>query len=233
MSNRADEQGSAAGLLWATIGLGVLLPTLHGEHGGAGVVYLLTACLAAAAGALVVPAYVTARRLRPEAARAAAALASAAAATIHFSVIAEHVEEWWLFGLFFAVAGLAQLAWALLVLSRPSRQLLLAGIAGNAAIALMWLVSRTAGLPLGPDAGQAEPFGRLDGLAAGFELVAVVAGALLLRSGTIRAGTVRIPRAVWPAAVAVFAMLALVLATSESAHEGMQHSVAGLRILAA
>lgn len=67
------------------------------------------------------------RRLPPpepvdgaQALRLAVAVASAGAATIHFAVIAQHLEEYWLFGSFFVGVAVLQLAWALLVVVRPS-----------------------------------------------------------------------------------------------------------------
>ena len=116
--------------------------------------------------------------------RLAVALASAGAATIHFAVAAQHFEEYWLFGLFFVGAAVLQLAWALLVLFHSSRAVYLAGAAGNAAVVAMWVVSRTTGLPLGPDPGEAEPVGLADTVATLFEVL-IAAGALLLASAAV------------------------------------------------
>jgi hypothetical protein len=68
----------------------------------------------------------------------------------------------------------------LLLLARPSRVLLAAGALGNAAIVVLWLVTRTIGIPLGPAAGSVESVGGLDILASGFEIVGLVAAALVL-----------------------------------------------------
>ena len=43
------------------------------------------------------------------------------AAAIHYAVIADHLEEWWAFGVFFAAIGVAQLLWAALVVASPHR----------------------------------------------------------------------------------------------------------------
>jgi hypothetical protein len=114
-----------------------------------------------------------------EALRLGIALASAGAATIHFAVIAQHLEEYWLFGSFFIAVAIAQLAWAMLVLFRPSPAVYLAGVVGNAAVAATWVVSRTTGLPLGPAPGEPEPVGMADSVATAFEVL-IAAGALLL-----------------------------------------------------
>lgn len=98
-----------------------------------------------------------------------AAFASAAAAGIHLAVAPEHFHEWWGFGAFFAISGVAQLTWAAL----PSSPLI--GIAGNAALVVLWTLSRTRGLPFGPDAGTPEAIGPVDLAAVVLELAAVAA----------------------------------------------------------
>jgi hypothetical protein len=114
------------------------------------------------------------------------ALLSGAAAIIHGAVIGQHLREFWLFGAFFAVAALAQLAWALLAIARPARRLWLAGAVGNAAVIVVWIVSRTVGLPLGEEAGRAEPVGFADALSTAYEVVLVVGSAALARSAITR-----------------------------------------------
>jgi hypothetical protein len=115
----------------------------------------------------------------------AVALASAGAAMIHFAVIAQHFEEYWLFGFFFVAVAILQLAWALVVLFLPSPRVYLVGFAGNAVVAATWIVSRTTGLPLGPESGEPEPVGVADAVATAFE-VWIAAGALLLLRMTAR-----------------------------------------------
>jgi hypothetical protein len=108
------------------------------------------------------------------------AIAGAAAAAIHFVVMPDHFEESVLYGTFFAVAATAQIVYSLMVLARPSRALLAAGMLGNVAIVALWLVTRTAGIPLGPAAGSVEPVGGLDVLAGGFEIVTALGAIALL-----------------------------------------------------
>ena len=98
-----------------------------------------------------------------------AAAASAAAAGIHFAVAPEHFQEWWGFGTFFVVSGTAQLAWA----SFPAKAWI--GIGGNALFIALWALSRTKGLPFGPDAGTPEAIGSIDVASVLLELTAVVA----------------------------------------------------------
>lgn len=51
---------------------------------------------------------------------------------------------------------MSQLVWALVAWSKPATLVLAAGVAANAGSAALWLVSRTAGPPFGPYAGQPE-----------------------------------------------------------------------------
>jgi len=93
----------------------------------------------------------------------AAAALSLLAALIHLWVMPEHFEEWWGYGAFFLAAAAAQIGYAPILLRWPSRPILLAGVAGNLAIVILWLVTRTAGIPLfGPHAGEVEAAGGLD-----------------------------------------------------------------------
>ena len=111
-----------------------------------------------------------------------AAALSLLAALVHLAVTPEHFEEWWGYGSFFLAAALVQALYAPLLLWRPSRPLLLAGVLGNSAIVLLYLVTRTLGVPLlGPGAGEVEGVGALDACATASEVVLVgVLGVLLL-----------------------------------------------------
>jgi hypothetical protein len=85
-----------------------------------------------------------------------AALASFGAATIHFAVVPAHWQEWMPAGLFFLSIALCQLIWARLVLARTTAPVLAAGILLNVGAIALWSMSRTAGAPFGPHAGEAE-----------------------------------------------------------------------------
>ena len=72
-------------------------------------------------------------------------------------VTTEHFEEWWGYGAFFLVAALAQALYAPLVVVWPTRIALLLGIGGNLTIVVLYLLTRTVGIPLfGPGAGEVE-----------------------------------------------------------------------------
>jgi len=143
--------------------------------------------------------------------RPALALLSMGAAVIHFVVIPGHWEEYWGQGLFFIVAAIAQLLWAVWVLVAPSRLIYLAGAAGNAAIVALWIVTRTAGVPAGPGAGEREAVEFADTLATVFEVLLVVGALVLAR--TVPARPIR-----WPAgALSAGVVLALVVAALTAA----------------
>src|SRR3954464_10407922 len=85
-----------------------------------------------------------------------AALASSGAAVIHFAVVPTHWQEWMASGLFFVSIALCQLIWARAVLARGTTPVLAAGIMLNVGAFALWALSRTAGAPFAPHAGEAE-----------------------------------------------------------------------------
>ncbi|QKW37425.1 hypothetical protein HUT06_28285 [Actinomadura sp. NAK00032] len=118
-------------------------------------------------------------------ARRVAAAGSVLAALIHYAVVPEHLDEWWAYGVFFSAIGMFQLIWAVLVLTGDERPVLLSGLAVNLGVLALWAVSRTSGLPFGPEPGEAEGTGVLDVLSGAAELV-LVAGILLALRGSRR-----------------------------------------------
>jgi hypothetical protein len=137
------------------------------------------------------------------------ALAGVGAASVHVVVMPTHFAESAFYGSFFAVAATMQIVYSAWLLARPSRALLTAGAVSNVSIALLWLYTRTAGIPLGPASGQTEPFGALDTLASFFELVTAIGAFALLRSAVKPAGK----PSTWSPAVWVFASLAIAAVT--------------------
>lgn len=113
----------------------------------------------------------------------AGVLCSLGAAAIHASVTPEHVREYLPAGIFFLITCAAQVGWAGLVTWRPTRELLLAGGVGNAAIVVLWLASRTIGLPLGESGGRSEAVGAIDAGATVLELLLVASVLIVLRRG--------------------------------------------------
>ena len=99
---------------------------------------------------------------------------SMVAAVIHAWVVPEHYEEYWLFGLFFAVIAFVQGVWAAAVVRRPTRLVQSAGAALSIGVLALWALSRTAGVPVGPEPWHAEPTELLDVLAGVAELAIIV-----------------------------------------------------------
>jgi len=103
-----------------------------------------------------------------------------AAAAIHATVIREHLAEWPAAGVFFIVLSVAEMAAAAMVLARLRPGALLAAVTVSVGSILLWLYSRTAGLPFGPDAGVPEPVGLTDAAASLVEAVTLVLAFLVL-----------------------------------------------------
>lgn len=137
----------------------------------------------------VPPALRTARRSPARPASAwlrALALASVVAAVVHAMVIREHFGESALYGSFFLGAAIAGLAYAVVVLLRATRPVLLVGLVANASIVALWLFTRLVEVPVGPGMGERETFGGLDVIAGGAEAFCVVAAIRLLRATSSR-----------------------------------------------
>ena len=116
-----------------------------------------------------------------------AALAGSAA--VHAAVTPEHLGEWTAAGLFFILLTAGELAVAGLLLARVRpRTALLAAATISVAPLLLWLYSRTAGLPFGPEAGTPESVGVPDILACSLEVGSLLAALALLRSTRWLAG---------------------------------------------
>jgi hypothetical protein len=98
-----------------------------------------------------------------------AACASFGAGLIHLAVVSEHASEWWLYGVFFLVLGIVQLAWAVEVMDSDRLPVPRLFAAMNAAVVGLWLVTRTTGLPVGPEPWEAEAVGTADLVCSGLE----------------------------------------------------------------
>jgi uncharacterized membrane protein HdeD (DUF308 family) len=118
--------------------------------------------------------------------RAAGGLA-VAAGLIHFYVAPMHfVEEGLAFGLFMLLVGAAQLAVGMAFLENPSPASIRGTILGTLVVLLLYLVSRTTGLPFGPHPGQPESVGAVDVVSKASES-ALLLVLLSLRRGWRRA----------------------------------------------
>jgi hypothetical protein len=115
------------------------------------------------------------------------------AGSVHGLVAPSHFAEWWGYGLFFVVAGLAQIVLGFAMLTnainetswgptwmQARRRLWLLGIVGHLLIMALYVVTRTTGIPLfGPEAGEVEAIEAIDLVSKVLETGVVVAlGAL-------------------------------------------------------
>jgi hypothetical protein len=106
-----------------------------------------------------------------------------AAGVVHAAVVPEHLHEWTAAGAFFVLLTAAELAVAVQVMGGVRRNVLLAAAAVSAGPLVVWLYSRTLGLPFGPEPGAAEHVGLADGAAVVLEVGALVVIWLLARAG--------------------------------------------------
>jgi hypothetical protein len=117
---------------------------------------------------------------------AVAAWMSLAAGLIHLVVVPEHWQESPLYGGFFVAATAAQLGLAVLLAQRSPAWLLLGNVAVQLGLVGLWAVTRTAGIPLGPEQGMVESVGVLDSLCVAAQVLSAAACAVLLRYGGLQ-----------------------------------------------
>jgi hypothetical protein len=104
-------------------------------------------------------------------------------AAIHGAVMPAHLDHWVPAAAFFLVLALAELILGLRMLGRHHLGVLPAVAAASAVPLALWLWSRMAGLPFGPEAGVPEPVGLADSAACLLELATLVVAVVLLRGG--------------------------------------------------
>lgn len=137
---------------------------------------------------------------------------------IHIQAAIDHLDEYWLYALFFIALAVAQFLWGAMLYRSPRRGVLVAGAVGSMAVVALWVVSRTSGLPIGPEPGTPESVGVLDAVASADELVTTLLVGLYLRP----LGTGRLARSadftVRAAAVVLILLSSLTLAGGAHAH---------------
>jgi hypothetical protein len=107
---------------------------------------------------------------------------SVALALVHMLATPLYFDQWLGYGAFFVAAAVLQVMFSMaLTVNTPNRALLWVGLVGNVLVVLLWIITRTFGIPLGPMAGEVLPLGWLDGIAQVLELVQVVHLFVLLR----------------------------------------------------
>jgi FtsP/CotA-like multicopper oxidase with cupredoxin domain len=128
-----------------------------------------------------------------------AALLTLAAAAIHIAVAPEHLREFTLYGILFICLGLTQTGLAVALLVRPSRKLFGLAAAGTLAVIGLYVASRTAGLPIGPQPWRPEPVGFVDVVCTLLEAVAALLFLFLLWRPRRRRGRIRVALTTLPA----------------------------------
>ena len=104
-----------------------------------------------------------------------------ASAVIHAAVISEHLAEWPAAGVFFILLTTGELAIACLMLaSLQQRTVLRAATVISVGPLIVWLYSRTAGMPFGPERGIPESIGVPDVVACTLEIASLFAAVALL-----------------------------------------------------
>ncbi len=112
-------------------------------------------------------------------ARCWAGFASLGAGLVHAAVISEHWKAWWAYGVFFAVVAAFQLVSAMLLLRGELRRVEQSVLVVNVVVLAVWVLTRTTGLPFGPEAGRVEHTGAADLGAAALQLACVACVGML------------------------------------------------------
>lgn len=109
---------------------------------------------------------------------------SLAAGGVHAMAGPAHLAEWWAYGLFFFGAAAIQAAYGLLLLtqgidgwggwSAVRAKVYALGLVLTLGIIAVWIVSRTVGVPIGPEAFEREAVGVLDAVSKALEAALVI-----------------------------------------------------------
>ncbi len=91
-----------------------------------------------------------------------AAVLSLTAGAVHFGYAPHHLSEDWAHGWFFLLIAAYQCAFAVLIVARPRRWVWASAIIVNFGIIATWVISRTVGLPFGPEPLRSEVFSAPD-----------------------------------------------------------------------
>jgi hypothetical protein len=161
-----------------------------------------------------------------------AAALSVASAAIHYGYAPHHLQEDWAHGWFFILTATAQLGFAFIIVTRPSRWLWTLAALLNIGMIGTWIVSRTAGLPFGPEALRTEAVGTADVVSVVLEaavlvlaLVALFAPALMNRELRDSLGARFTTGAL--SGVALLAAFVMLTPTYTDSHGGAGHADGG------
>lgn len=104
----------------------------------------------------------------------AAGFAHALAGESHFTI-------WWGYGLFFSAVSICQIFGGAALFFWRNQGLYWSGIAGTMIVVMLYVVTRTVGVPFGPEAGNVESIGPLDLISKALELAYLGCLVALLR----------------------------------------------------
>ena len=146
-------------------------------------------------------------------------------AVIHGAVVPEHLTQGGAVGAFFVVLVAGELAVAVALVIRRQPIALFAAVAVSLGPLVLWVYSRTIGVPFGQGAGVREPVGLADTMACVLEIgTLIVAVVLLRRRDRLLQGTPASAHVRWLTLVAVVAITAIGFAGTGLAGLGLQHS---------
>jgi hypothetical protein len=94
-----------------------------------------------------------------------------ASGLIHVAAAIGHLSEYVPYAIAFELLASAQLVWGVALYRKPSARLLSGGAIVSILVVAVWIVSRTSGLPIGPEAWRAEDVGALDAICSADEAV--------------------------------------------------------------
>lgn len=158
-----------------------------------------------------------------------AAVLSLTAGAVHFGYAPHHLTEDWAHGWFFVAIAAYQCLFAVLIVARPRRWVWASAIVVNLGIIATWLVSRTVGLPFGPEALRTETVSApdivssiLEGIIVILAIVALAFPALLQRPSRDRVSLRFAALALGTVAVILGALM--LTPTYTSAHEAAGHA---------
>jgi hypothetical protein len=113
-----------------------------------------------------------------------------AAGLIHVQAAIDHLSEVPAYTVCFVLLAVVQVAWGIALYRSPHRNLLIAGVIGSLCVLAVWVLSRTSGLPIGPQPGEPEELGLLDIMASADAIALVLLAALRLSGRPLGGGRV-------------------------------------------
>ena len=140
------------------------------------------------------------------------------AGMIHVAAAVDHLNHYWLHGVFFAVLAAGQLALSVGLYRSTRTHPLVIAIVTSLAVVMLWVLTRTSGLPVGPEPWHAEPVGPLDAVATADELLLALLAALQLRGLSSEATMVACKRIAIAVGLVLITLSALVLTGAKHTH---------------